>query len=104
MAAPRRGRHRPSLVVRSLSCARPKTFDPEEKKGANVDELQRRLERARADLEQRRERLAWSERMFKRGYIAASQTQADEAHLRAAEAALQRAEAELEAARRGAKK
>jgi hypothetical protein len=71
-----------------------KKFD--EKKG-RLEELRLRRELAQADLEQRRERLAWTERMAKKRFLAQSQVEAESVRLRAAEAALNRVEAELRA-------
>jgi len=64
-------------------------------KKTQLDDLRRRREIAQADLEQRRDRLTWSERMWKKGFAAESQLQADRAHLLAAEATLRQIEAQL---------
>jgi hypothetical protein len=52
-----------------------------------------KVEQARAGVEAHRERVAWAERMAKRGYLSQAQAQAERARLAEAEAALLKAEA-----------
>jgi outer membrane protein TolC len=52
---------------------------------------------ARADLEQSRERVAWSERMVKKGYMSAAQVQAERARAESAAASLEKAVERLKA-------
>jgi outer membrane protein TolC len=58
-----------------------------------------KVEKARANVEARRDRAAWAERMLKKGYMTPGQAQVERAKLAEAEAALLRAQAELKALR-----
>jgi hypothetical protein len=51
-----------------------------------------KVEKARADVEARRDRVAWAERMVKKGYISDAQLREERTNLAVAEAALRRAE------------
>jgi predicted negative regulator of RcsB-dependent stress response len=51
-----------------------------------------RVEQARAEVEARRERVAWAERMARMGYLSAAQAKAERTRLTQAEAALLQAE------------
>jgi hypothetical protein len=64
---------------------------------AKVEELQRRIADAESDLEQWKDRAAWSERMYKKGFLSAEQAAADRTRLRAAEAALELARRDFDA-------
>jgi HlyD family secretion protein len=74
-------------------------ISPEKRYGGEYQKLKKEAEGkrllARSDLEMWEERAGWSKRMFKRGYVTASQVQADEAKLQSARLALQNAEEEL---------
>ncbi len=56
---------------------------------------QRRMALIAADVDQWRERVAWAERMARKGFLSAQRVEADRARLQAAEAALDRARQEL---------
>jgi hypothetical protein len=53
-----------------------------------LEQLKNQIAAAEADVDNWNERLAWSERMAKKGYLAANQVQADRARLQRAEMAL----------------
>jgi multidrug resistance efflux pump len=76
----------------------PKTLPKKEalppKKAA--DPLRSRVDAAQADVDMRRERLSWAQRMVKRGYAPETELQAAQAQLHAAETALKSVQAELE--------
>jgi hypothetical protein len=57
------------------------------------DRADAKVEQARADVEARRDRVAWAERMARRGYVSQAQVQAERARLAEAEVALLKAEA-----------
>src|SRR5262249_27297507 len=60
-----------------------------------VEAIKRQLLLARSDVEMWKDRVAWAERMVKKGYLTERQLQADQARLKAAEAALEALEKEL---------
>jgi hypothetical protein len=58
--------------------------------------LKQQVQLAESDLSEWKERVLWSERMVRKGFLAEGKLQADRAALKAAEAALERARRELE--------
>jgi hypothetical protein len=63
----------------------------------HVEEVRRQAQLARSDLEMWKDRVAWAERMVKKGYLTERQLQADQARLKDTEAALEALEKELKA-------
>jgi hypothetical protein len=63
----------------------------------HVEEVKRQVLLARSDVETWKDRVAWAERMVKKGYMTERQLKADQALLQAAENALQALEKELKA-------
>jgi hypothetical protein len=53
-----------------------------------VEEIRRHIASAEADVESWKDRVAWAERMLKKGYMSATQLQAEQAQLAQAELAL----------------
>jgi hypothetical protein len=64
-----------------------------------VKDVQGRLSLAKADMEQWRERAAWSERMVKKGFLTRAQAQADRAHAQDAMLRVGRLQDDLKALR-----
>jgi hypothetical protein len=60
-----------------------------------LESLQQHLAAAESDVAVRKDRLAWVERMFKKGFVSDNQVQNERAMLRSAELALERARREL---------
>jgi hypothetical protein len=59
------------------------------------DEIKARIDALASDVDRMKERVAWSERMFKKGYLTEQQVEADRALLRKTEAALEKARQEV---------
>jgi outer membrane protein TolC len=90
------------MSVRIVLCAACLTFAAGEVRalppiGERVREA--KVEQARADVEARRDRVSWAERMVKKGYMTPTQAQIERAKLADAEAALLKAQEELNALR-----
>ncbi len=64
---------------------------------ARVEEIKARVALLESDVAGMKDRVAWSERMVKKGYLAEQQAEADRALLKKTEAALERARGELKA-------
>lgn len=62
-----------------------------------IEDLKRRVLQAQADVEGWKDRVAWSERMVKKGYMTERQLEADRSLLQAAEIVLDKARQELKA-------
>jgi hypothetical protein len=69
---------------------------PRENIGQRVADLKGRLALAEADLATWKDRVAWSERMARKGYLSEQQLNADRVRLRRAELAVDQARRELE--------
>jgi hypothetical protein len=64
--------------------------------GSQLEVIKARLSQAEAEVETRKERVAWSERMVRKGFLSTGQLQAEKSALQAAEIAVQKARRELE--------
>ena len=65
--------------------------------GVQTEELRRRFLLAESDVEMWKDRVAWCERMVKKGYMSERQAKADQTRLEVAELALEQARRELKA-------
>jgi len=66
-----------------------------EKLDARIGDVKTRVDLAKADVEQRRDRATWTERMARKGYMTQAQAEIEKVLLKAAEANLEKAQKEL---------
>jgi hypothetical protein len=94
----RQGRRQNLGQVRLADGPAPAEQQRAERGRARIAEIQARIDALVADVDTMQDRVAWSERMFKKGYLNAEQVEAERARLRKAKEELKRAHGELEAA------
>jgi hypothetical protein len=70
---------------------------PKEQIRKQLEDVKARIVFIESDIESLKDRVAWAERMAKKGYMTDQQVQAERARLKRAEAALDRARRELQA-------
>jgi multidrug efflux system membrane fusion protein len=94
----RQGRRQNLGPVRLADGPAPAEQRRAERSRARITEIQARIDVLVADVETMQDRVAWSERMFKKGFSTAQQVEAERARLRKTKEELKRAREELEAA------